>query len=125
MNSDEWPVPRTSPEQWSWPGTEGASFRASLTVDLDAAEAKLRALVEAGDPEIIEDLRSLSESAPFAVRLDDSLGLMPCERCRTMVVSVPEALVADPPESRRWQRAVWEPETGRKHTIRRCEAMQA
>lgn len=39
------------------------------------------------------------------------------------VVAVPEVLLSD--ESRHWERAIWERETGRKHTLRRCEAMQA
>lgn len=111
-----WPVPRTSPEQWAWPGERAIA----------AWLGKLRARVEAGDPtpEIIEDLRSLSESAPFVIRVSESRGLMRCERCSTFVVAVPEALARTPPESRKWERAIWEPETGRKHTLRRCEAMR-
>lgn len=89
-----------------------------------AGIAKLKLAVEAGDQEIIEDLRSLSESAPFAVRMAESRGFMMCERCGVPVVAVPEALIAEPAESRKWERAVWECEMGRKHTIRRCEATQ-
>jgi hypothetical protein len=89
---------------------------------LAAGAGKLRQLVEAGDPGIIEDLASLSESAPYVISFGEASDPMDCERCRVPVVAVPEALV--PGESRRWQRAIWECETGRKHTLRRCEAMQ-
>jgi hypothetical protein len=96
--------------------------------ELAAGIENLRQLVEAGDPDIIEDLNSLSESSPYVIRVEKSRGLMRCERCRAFVISVPEYILApdpgDPPGSRRWERAIWEPETGRKHTLRRCEAMR-
>lgn len=72
-----------------------------------AGVAKLRELVEAGDPEILEDLASLSESAPFVTRIRESRGFMKCERCRVPVIAVPEALAEVEPELRK-----------------RCEAMR-
>ena len=88
---------------------------------LSAAELRQRA---ESDPALAEDIRSLNESAPYVIRLGDASGPMDCERCGTPVAAVPEALIREPHGARRWQRAIWEPEAGRRHALRRCEAMQ-
>jgi hypothetical protein len=93
----EWPVPRTSSEQFAWPDPmSGAdvlrmsALNAGRERALAAGIEKLRRLVEAGDPEIIEDLASLSESAPYVVSFGEASEPMDCERCRVPVVAVPE-----------------------------------
>lgn len=72
-----------------------------------------------------EDCRSLNESAPFAISVEAASPVITCERCGTLVAAVREGLAADDWRARRWQRAIWEPKAWRKHTLRRCEAMQA
>ncbi len=73
-------------------------------------------------PEFAEDLRSLRESLPFMIRIDAPEGPVACECCGAAVFAVPESGYVTP---RRWRRAIWEPETGRKHTLRRCEWKRA
>ncbi len=76
------------------------------------------------DPLLMEDCLSLAESAPFIIRIDKAGDPMACERCGTLVMAVPEGAVKEDYLTRRYQRAIWESKTGRKHTLRRCEAMR-
>jgi hypothetical protein len=71
-------------------------------------------------PAIAEDCASLVESMPYVIRYAEATAPIICECCGTRVVAVPEAVVTDVPASRTWTRAIWETETGRKHTLRRC-----
>ena len=72
------------------------------------------------DPLYAEDLRSLTESVPFFIRIHEATEPIICECCGTLVAAVPEGLVSDAP-GRRFTRAIWESETWRKHTLRRCD----
>lgn len=83
---------------------------------------RLRLAVEAGDPEVIEDLLSIAESSPFLVRVAENP--LPCARCGAYVARVRESAYSAG-QPRQWVPAIWETFNGRKHTIRRCEAMQA
>jgi len=90
---------------------------------LAAGAERLRQLVEAGDPEVIEDLLSIAESSPFAVKVSENP--MPCPRCGSWVARVRESPTGPGGIGpREWVPAIWETLAGRKHTIRRCEAMQ-
>jgi hypothetical protein len=70
--------------------------------------------------EMREDVRSLMESAPWVVRLDEGAPPIRCECCGTWVMKVPEGAAKDGLD-RVWKPAIWEAEAGRKHTLRRCE----
>ena len=69
-----------------------------------------------------EDVRSIAESSPFVIRVTENP--LPCARCGTWVARVRESPygIGVP---RQWAPAIWESENGRKHTLRRCEAMRA
>jgi hypothetical protein len=71
-----------------------------------------------------EDYRSFAESWPYVIRLSGQGEPVVCECCGTLVALTPEALTVsaggEPPVSRRWKPGIWEPETGRRHTMRRC-----
>jgi hypothetical protein len=69
------------------------------------------------DPAFAEDCESLSESMPFMIRHDGASRPVMCECCGTYVS---DPLEADTRSPRQWKRAIWEAETGRKHTLRRC-----
>lgn len=70
------------------------------------------------DPAFAEDCESVSESMPFLIR--DQHPPITCESCGTLVMEVAEEDTRTPPP---WtpKRAIWEPATGRKHTLRRCD----
>lgn len=76
-----------------------------------------------------EDCRSLMESSLYVIRLGERGEPVRCECCGTLVMTVPEALTVsaggEPPVSRRWERGIWEDETLRRHTPRRCERRRA
>jgi len=71
------------------------------------------------DPLFAEDCESISESMPFVVRMAEGTRPITCECCGVLVTAVPEA---DTRSGRpwRWECAIWEAETARKHTLRRC-----
>jgi hypothetical protein len=71
-------------------------------------------------PAFAEDCASLMESMPYVIRYTEATEPVACECCGTSVVAVPEAFVVDGASARTWTRAIWEAETGRKHTLRRC-----
>ena len=70
------------------------------------------------DPAFAEDCESVFESMPFMIRYDGASRPVQCECCGTYVF---DPLEADTRNPRRWRRAIWEAETGRKHTLRRCD----
>jgi hypothetical protein len=70
------------------------------------------------DPLFAEECESLAESMPFLIRRDGASRPIRCECCGTYVFDPLEADVWKPAQ---WKRAIWEAETGRKHTLRRCE----
>jgi len=107
---DVWIIPRIFPQQWSW--------HQSLAFSIE----KVRELV-AQDPVFAEDIRSLRESMPFVIMTGEASAPLACQYCSTPIHAVPERNVADP--DRIWHRALWEPETGRKHTERRCRVLRA
>jgi hypothetical protein len=77
--------------------------------------------------ELMEDVRSFAESTPYCIRLSERGEPLWCECCGTLVALTPEtadgaALLGT---GARWKPAIWEYETLRKHTMRRCDAMQA
>ena len=71
--------------------------------------------------ELAEDLYSLHESHRYFIRLDGRSEPVPCEFCRTLVAQTPESEGVRGP----WRPGIWEPETGRRHTLRRCEWRRA
>ena len=79
-----------------------------------AEQMRQRAAV---DPEFAEDLKSLDESMPYVIRHDGASRPVPCECCGTFVS---DPLEWDTRRGEQWTRAIWEAETGRKHTLRRC-----
>jgi hypothetical protein len=68
--------------------------------------------------ELGEENESIIESAPFAIYLDEASDPIRCEMCGTLVVAVPERECVFP--KRPTRRGIWESETWRKHTLRRC-----
>lgn len=68
------------------------------------------------DPLFAEECESLSESMRFLIRYDGKTTAITCECCGTCVVNVLEQAVNGDQRGR----AIWEAETGRKHTLRRC-----
>lgn len=73
---------------------------------------------------IAEDCRSVMESADYIVRYGGLGPSITCECCGTDVAGMPEALVAQD-RPRTWKRGIWEHETLRRHTLRRCEWKRA
>jgi hypothetical protein len=73
------------------------------------------------DPAFAEDCESLFESMPYLIRYEGSSPPVRCECCGTLVRDPLEAHSSEP---RAWKRAIWEAETGRKHTLRRCNRMR-
>lgn len=74
---------------------------------------------------VAEEYRSLAESEPFVVRYADWDPGKPgirCECCGTPVALMGERK-AEP--SGPWKPGIWEPETVRRHTMRRCEWKRA
>ena len=59
-----------------------------------------------------EDLESYLESFPYFIRLSDA-----SDPVGTLVMQVPESATGE----RRWKPGIWEHETYRRHTLRRCE----
>lgn len=76
----------------------------------------------AADPEFAEDIASVEESMPYLVRWHERTPPITCECCGTPVTMVPEAGSWSP---RTYKPAIWEEETARKHTLRRCEWQRA
>lgn len=72
------------------------------------------------DPEFAEDIASINESLPYLIRYDGVPPPVLCECCGICVFAPLEADTRNG-EPRTWTRAIWEAETGRKHTLRRCE----
>jgi hypothetical protein len=77
--------------------------------------------------ELREDLASFAESFPYFIRLDERGAPVPCECCGTLVALMPEARDGDAVLGARtaWKPGIWEHETLRKHTARRCEWKRA
>ena len=95
-------------------------------------EAIIVAAVEAASPpygrdfgpaveELREDIRSYSESSPYFIRRDERGDPVRCECCGTPVALTTEALGLRGP----WKPGIWEHETFRRHTLRRCEWKRA
>jgi len=68
-----------------------------------------------------EDLQSWMESFPYTIRLGERGQPIVCEVCGTLVALTPEASGARAP----WKPGIWEYETYRRHTQRRCEWKRA
>ena len=81
--------------------------------------AEMMAQRAAVDPEFAEDIASLTESKDFIVYPYEATEPIRCESCGTLVAMTPERSVYD--REQRPEPAIWEPETGRKHTLRRCD----
>lgn len=88
-----------------------------ITDEMVRGMAEMMRLRAAADPLFAEDCDSLFESMPYLVRYDGAGRPVICECCGTYVCDL---LEADTSEPRSWTRAIWEAETGRKHTLRRC-----
>ena len=71
------------------------------------------------DPLFAEDIASIAESMPYVVRMHEGTPPIRCECCGTRVSMVPEAEASVTPWA--FKPAIWEAETRRKHTLRRCE----
>jgi hypothetical protein len=77
--------------------------------------------------ELAEDLRSFCESFHYSIRLSGRGEPIRCEVCGTLVSLTPETEDADAVLGAvsRWKPGIWEHETLRKHTMRRCEWKRA
>lgn len=73
-------------------------------------------------PELSEDVRSFAETFPYLIRISHRGEPIRCECCGTLVALTPEARTGSRDT---WEPAIWEYETYRKHTLRRCEWMRA
>jgi hypothetical protein len=71
--------------------------------------------------EVQEDIRSFVESMPWFIRVDERGKPIRCECCGTLVALTPEARDRHGP----FAPGIWEHETLRKHTLRRCEWRRA
>lgn len=71
------------------------------------------------DPAFAEDWKSITESMPYVVRLHEGTRPIVCECCGTMVAQCPEAEASVTPWT--YKPAIWEAQTCRKHTLRRCD----
>jgi hypothetical protein len=71
------------------------------------------------DPVFAEDCESVFESMPYVIETVKATRPIRCECCGTWVTMIPEA---DTRAGRPWvfTPAIWEAETLRKHTLRRC-----
>lgn len=67
-------------------------------------------------PELEEDLRSFAESFPYTIRLSERGSPAPCEACGTPIATIPASRDGET----RWKPGIWEHESLRKHTLRRC-----
>jgi len=76
-----------------------------------------------GTEESREDYRSFAESFPYLIRVYEKGETIACECCGTPVALITESPAADPDAS--WKPGIWEPETLRRHTLRRCEWKRA
>jgi hypothetical protein len=120
------------------PATRPVERAARLAVDLAqppgvfvmqfGTEETVRTVSFAGgldSEDLREDLRSFRESFPYLIRVDGRGEPIRCEVCGTLVALTYEALTVSaggkPPARRRWKPGIWEPEAGRRHTMRRCE----
>jgi hypothetical protein len=99
-------------------------LRAEIAADLDAAQSGAEQVARtASHPgglvtaELREDLRSFCESFPYLIRVTGRGEPIRCECCGTLVALTPEAHGANAP----WKPAIWEHESLRKHTMRRCD----
>lgn len=68
------------------------------------------------DPAFAEDCESIKESMPYIIRYDGACRPVTCERCGTYVADLLESRA----DQDRRTRAIWEAQTARKHTLRRC-----
>lgn len=82
-----------------------------------AAAEMLRQRAEA-DPEFAEDIESLLESADWFTQWGERTPSIRCECCGTWVTQVPET--GPPLKYPDWKPGIWEFDTGRRHTLRRC-----
>ena len=74
---------------------------------------------------LAEDLRSFAESFPWVIRLDGRADPILCEVCGTLVALTSEAEAGMRWSERQWKPGIWEHETLRRHTQRRCEWRRA
>lgn len=76
-----------------------------------------------------ENHRSFTESYPYLIRLPAHGEAIRCECCGAFVALVPEAFLALAYEPLGvhgpWKPGIWEYESLRKHTMRRCEWKRA
>lgn len=72
--------------------------------------------------ELREDLASFAESFPYFIRPDERGEPIRCEVCGTLVALTPETRNLG---SSSWRPGIWEYETARRHTMRRCEWRRA
>ena len=72
--------------------------------------------------ELREDLASFAESFPYFIRPDERGEPVACECCGTPVALTPETRGMGPPS---WKPGIWEYESLRRHTMRRCEWKRA
>lgn len=79
------------------------------------------------DEALWEDLRSYQESFPYCIRLSDRGQPIRCEACGTLVALTPESAHEKAILGARvqWTPGIWEQETLRRHTMRRCEWKRA
>lgn len=77
--------------------------------------------------ELEEDMRSFAESFHYSIRLSDRGEPIRCEVCGTLVSLTPETEDENAVLGAlsRWKPAIWEHETLRRHTQRRCEWRRA
>jgi len=97
-------------------------FRSGIEQRIELIGDSTRIIGESVASDLIaEDCRSVLESAAYVIRLDGAGESIICECCGTQVALMPESPVAEHDAGvRRWRPAIWEPQSGRKHTLRRC-----
>lgn len=89
-----------------------------ITGEMAAGMARMMTERAAVDPLFAEDCESVRESMPYVVQMHEGTRPIRCECCGTLVTMVPEAEPCEPPWT--FRAAIWEADTARKHTLRRC-----
>ena len=104
----------------------GAFALRSDSEQLIHVSAVTQAIADTASSDLLaEDCRSLLESADYVVRYREHGTPVTCECCGTTVALMPEAIAGADWQGRDFKPGIWEPEAGRKHTLRRCEWKRA
>jgi hypothetical protein len=100
----------------------GWDFTRFISDDAARGMAEIMQRRAGTDPAFAEDIESILESKDFIIYPAKASEPVRCECCGTLVAMMPEMSVYD--RENRPKPAIWEPQAGRKHTLRRCEALR-